>query len=93
MSRESYARGFCKAAEVAGVDPQALAKYAAQNAALQAKTNANLMMMRQKIKPMIAKLMKGTRKDETRMNTPELQKHVNEYLRAGGKAEDLNFNH
>lgn len=29
MSRESYARGFCKAAEAAGVDPMALAKYAA----------------------------------------------------------------
>lgn len=30
MSRESYARGFCKAAEAAGVDPTALAKYAAE---------------------------------------------------------------
>ena len=29
MSKESYARGFCKAAEDAGVDPTALAKYAA----------------------------------------------------------------
>ena len=28
MSRESYARGFCKAAEAAGVDPKALAKFA-----------------------------------------------------------------
>lgn len=28
MSKESYIRGFCKAAEAAGVDPQALAKYA-----------------------------------------------------------------
>lgn len=28
MSKESYARGFCKAAEAAGVDPVALAKYA-----------------------------------------------------------------
>ena len=27
MSKESYARGFCKAAAAAGVDPQALAKY------------------------------------------------------------------
>ena len=29
MSKESYARGFCKAAAAAGVDPVALAKYAA----------------------------------------------------------------
>jgi len=28
MSKESYARGFCKAAEAHGVDPTALAKYA-----------------------------------------------------------------
>ena len=28
MSKESYARGFCKAAQAAGVDPVALAKYA-----------------------------------------------------------------
>lgn len=28
MSKESYARGFCKAAEAAGVDPAALAKFA-----------------------------------------------------------------
>jgi hypothetical protein len=28
MSKESYARGFCKAAEAHGVDPVALAKYA-----------------------------------------------------------------
>lgn len=28
MSKESYARGFCKAAAAAGVDPHALAKYA-----------------------------------------------------------------
>ena len=28
MSKESYARGFCKAAHTAGVDPVALAKYA-----------------------------------------------------------------
>ena len=28
MSKESYARGFCKAAAAAGVDPVALAKYA-----------------------------------------------------------------
>jgi hypothetical protein len=31
MSKESYARGFCKAAEAAGVDPVALAKYAAES--------------------------------------------------------------
>ncbi len=31
MSKESYIRGFCKAAEAAGVDPKALAKYAADN--------------------------------------------------------------
>ena len=31
MSKESYARGFCKAAEAAGVDPVALAKYAAKS--------------------------------------------------------------
>ena len=31
MSKESYARGFCKAAEAAGVDPVALAKYAQQH--------------------------------------------------------------
>ena len=30
MSKESYERGFCKAAEAAGVDPVALAKYAQQ---------------------------------------------------------------
>lgn len=30
MSEESYARGFCKAAAAAGVDPVALAKYAQQ---------------------------------------------------------------
>ena len=93
MSKESYARGFCKAAEAAGVDPQALAKYAAQNAAMQAKTNANLMMMRQKIKPMIAKLMKGARNGETRMNSPELQRHIDAYLQAGGKADDLYSKH
>ena len=29
MSKESYIRGFCKAAEAYGVDPQALAKFAA----------------------------------------------------------------
>ena len=29
MSKESYIRGFCKAAEAHGVDPQALAKFAA----------------------------------------------------------------
>lgn len=28
MSKESYVKGFCKAAEAAGVDPHALAKYA-----------------------------------------------------------------
>ena len=28
MSKESYVRGFCKAAEAAGVDPKALVKYA-----------------------------------------------------------------
>ena len=28
MSKESYARGFCKAAKAAGVDPVVLAKYA-----------------------------------------------------------------
>lgn len=28
MSKESYARGFCKAAEAHGVDPTQLAKYA-----------------------------------------------------------------
>ena len=28
MSKESYARGFCKAAEAAGIDPKALAKFA-----------------------------------------------------------------
>ena len=32
MSKESYARGFCKAAEDAGVDPVELAKYAQQEA-------------------------------------------------------------
>ena len=31
MSKESYARGFCKAAAAAGVDPVALAKYADEN--------------------------------------------------------------
>lgn len=31
MSKESYARGFCKAAAAAGVDPVALAKYAQYN--------------------------------------------------------------
>ena len=31
MSKESYVRGFCKTAEAAGVDPQALAKFAAVN--------------------------------------------------------------
>jgi len=30
MSKESYIRGFCKAAEAAGADPVALAKYAQQ---------------------------------------------------------------
>lgn len=30
MSKESYARGFCKAAAAAGVDPVALAKYAGE---------------------------------------------------------------
>jgi len=30
MSKESYIRGFCKAAEAAGVDPKALAKFAGQ---------------------------------------------------------------
>ena len=30
MSKESYIRGFCKAAEAAGVDPNALAKFAAE---------------------------------------------------------------
>lgn len=30
MSKESYARGFCKAAEAAGVDPVVLAKFAQQ---------------------------------------------------------------
>ena len=30
MSRESYIRGFCKAAEARGVDPQELAKFAQQ---------------------------------------------------------------
>lgn len=30
MSKESYIRGFCKAAEAHGVDPQALAKFAMQ---------------------------------------------------------------
>lgn len=30
MSKESYARGFCKAAEAAGVDPVALAKFAGE---------------------------------------------------------------
>ena len=30
MSKESYARGFCKAAEAAGVNPEALAKFAQQ---------------------------------------------------------------
>ena len=30
MSKESYARGFCKVAAAAGVDPVALAKYAQQ---------------------------------------------------------------
>lgn len=34
MSRESYARGFCKAAEAAGVDPKALAKFAANSTAV-----------------------------------------------------------
>lgn len=29
MSKESYIRGFCKAAEAAGVDPKELAKFAA----------------------------------------------------------------
>ena len=29
MSKESYIRGFCKAAEAHGIDPQALAKFAA----------------------------------------------------------------
>ena len=29
MSKESYIRGFCKAAEAKGVDPKALAKFAA----------------------------------------------------------------
>ena len=32
MSKESYARGFCKAAEAAGVDPEVLAKFAQTNA-------------------------------------------------------------
>ena len=30
MSKESYVRGFCKAAETVGVNPVALAKYAQQ---------------------------------------------------------------
>ena len=30
MSKESYIRGFCKAAEARGVDPQVLAKFAQQ---------------------------------------------------------------
>lgn len=30
MSKESYARGFCKVAEAHGIDPVALAKYAAE---------------------------------------------------------------
>ena len=30
MSKESYVRGFCKAAEAAGIDPHALAKFAQQ---------------------------------------------------------------
>jgi len=32
MSKESYVRGFCKAAEAAGADPQALAKFATTGA-------------------------------------------------------------
>ena len=35
MSKESYIRGFCKAAEAHGVDPQSLAKYAAEKQAQQ----------------------------------------------------------
>lgn len=38
MSKESYARGFCKAAEAAGIDPVALAKYASANTAVTTKT-------------------------------------------------------
>ena len=42
MSKESYARGFCKAAAAAGVDPVALAKYAQSTTVRPpAKPNAN----------------------------------------------------
>ena len=41
MSKESYARGFCKAAEAHGVDPTQLAKYAVDASLLAGKSQQN----------------------------------------------------
>ena len=90
MSRESYARGFCKAAEAAGVDPQALAKYAT-NASIQAQRSANRAALRARIIPKMNALFKGSKPGETRhfSSVPGLQEDVDRFRSMGGDINDL----
>ena len=84
MRRESYARGFCKAAEAAGVDPQALAKYAAQNAAMQAKTNADITALENQAKTEMNKTPPpGV--GRTAMFAPKMQQIIKRLEAAKGK--------
>ena len=88
MSKESYIRGFCKAAEAAGVDPRELAKYASAQAL--AQRSANLAAMKNELRPMLKENMKGSRMGETRKFSPKLQKKVNAFIEAGGDMSTFN---
>ena len=73
MSKESYIRGFCKAAETAGVDPKALAKFAQQGVAA-LENQAKAEMARQRTRP-------GT----TTMLSPKMQQLLQKLQAAKGR--------
>ena len=89
MSKESYIRGFCKAAEAAGVDPGALAKYAAD-------TSGAIMAQQKSLMADIGELFNKEVGPQLGIGktvhfSPGLQKLVSKYQSAYGKeaAESL----
>lgn len=90
MSRESYARGFCKAAAAAGVDPVALAKYAQESmgamkaAQANAQQTADGALIKREMKPVNDRLRMSP-KGTTVKFSPNLQKLVLAYQQKYGK--------
>lgn len=83
MSKESFARGWVKAAEAAGVDPVFLAKFTNCKVAQSAQQSADLAALRQKFAPVSAKL-KSSPKGTTVQWTPDQIAAFNAYRKKHG---------